>query len=205
MNRRFCFFVAMRNLICYNACKGGEELEYKIPYPKRYWVYLKVIAFCAIMIFLNIFRTDVWTGNLEFSVYTQRQWLQFVIFIAEEVLLLAVMIAFTALFVRLCKKRNAMITALWRKERILSTIPGGFDYVWIDFSVERRALIRKIDKWFYVSVQAYDPHTGNWNNERGESGHESLDAIGKMLFYEAHFQCEENTKIDNRGHVSCKH
>ncbi len=175
-----------------------------IPFPKRFWVYLILIVLCAVLVFCNIQWTDGWTGDREASAFTQRDWVLFALFLVIEAVLVAAMFVFVALIFKITKKRNEEITAQWRKERILSSVPGGYDYVWIDFSLNRRALIRKIDKWYYLSVQAYESHTGNWEYENTVSAKESLAEIGKTLFYEHHFYCEENTKLDKRGNAMCK-
>ena len=160
---------------------------------------MNTLAVLGCFLFLNILRTDGWTGDTSFSEFTTWYWLLFALFIAEEVALIIPMFILTKEIFKLVKKRNDDLTTQWRKERILSSIPGNYDYVWIDFAFERRALIRKFDNWYYVSVQKKDSHTGNWEYETGESGHESLAAIGNTLYYDYHFYCEENMYLKKRG------
>lgn len=165
--------------------------------PKRFWVYLVLIGVLACFLFLNMLRTDGWTGDRVFSEFTAWHWLLFALFIAEEAALVIPIFILVKQISKIARKRNDELTAQWKKERILSTVAGSYDYVWIDFALERRALIRKFDKWYYVSVQKKDPHTGNWEYEKGESGHESLAAVGKTLYNDYHFYCEEN--MHNEG------
>lgn len=35
----------------------------RFPYPKRYWIYLIVIFICSVLLFVNIYLTDSWTGD----------------------------------------------------------------------------------------------------------------------------------------------
>lgn len=174
-----------------------NDMSFKV----RVWVCLIMIFACGALAFLNIMWSDGLTGDKPFSAFTQRDWLLFAVFLAEETLLFIAMFIFCVFVFKMAKKRNAELTDKWRKERILSSVPGQYDHVWIEFSFNRRALIRKIDKWYYLSVQSYDSHTGNWEYENTVIAKETLSEIGKTLFYEYHFYCEENTRLDKRGNT----
>lgn len=171
-------------------------MKNKTPHPERYF-YVSLI--CLILLFLNFYRTDNWTGDKPFSEFAQRDWQLFAIFLIEEFIIICVMVVFWLLGNKNIKKRNSMIIEQWEKDKYSGIKPGDYDYIWFDFSNTERALILKQDNQFELYVQGYDEHTGNWESIGGFSVYDSLEAVKKALFYECDFYCEENAELDKYG------
>jgi len=171
-------------------------MKNKTTHPERYY-YVSLI--CLILLFLNFYRTDNWTGDKPFSEFVGRDWQLFAIFLIEEFIIICVMVVFLLLGNKNTKKRNSMIIEQWEKDKYSDIKPGDYDYVWFDFSNTERALILKQDSQFKLYVQEYDEHTGNWENLGGVSVYDSLEALKKALFYECDFYCEENAELDKHG------
>ena len=171
----------------------------RFPFPKRYWVYLILVLICSILLIVNIYRTDSWTGDKPFSKYLQRDWLLFFVFLIEEILIGGVMFLFAFLARRIDNKRTAEIAIQWDKDKWLGIKPGDYDYVWFDFSKTERALIVKYQDKYKLYIQDYDEHTGNWEDIGDVSVYDSLETLKKALFYECDFYCDENCMLDKYG------
>ena len=171
-------------------------MKNKTTHPERYY-YVSLI--CLILLFLNFYRTDNWTGDKPFSEFDGRDWQLFAVFFIEEFIIICVMVFFWLLGNKNTKKRNSMIIEQSKKDKNSGIKPGDYDYVWFDFSNTERALILKQDSQFKLYVQEYDEHTGNWENLGGVSVYDSLEALKKALFYECDFYCEENAELDKHG------
>ena len=81
----------------------------RFPFPKRYWVYLCGTIVFGLLLILNIYRTDSWTGDKPFSEFAPNDWNLFFIFILEEVLIFVLMILFAFLGGRISRRRNDKI------------------------------------------------------------------------------------------------
>ena len=171
----------------------------RFPYPKRYWVYLIVVLICSILLFVNIYRTDSWTGDKPFSEFSQRDWCLFFIFLIEEIIIIGVMSLFAYLGFRINKNRDKEIIAQWEFDKYSGIEPGDYDYVWFDFAYTERALILKQGDTFRLNVQEYDYRTGNWESFGTTSIYDNLEAVKKALFYEYDFYCEENAELNKHG------
>jgi len=171
----------------------------RFPFPKRYWIYMVIVLICSVLLFVNIYRTDSWTGDKPFSEFVQRDWLSFAVFIIEELIIVGAVFIFAVLAGRISKNRNQEIVNQWEKDKYSGIKPGDYDYVWFDFENTERALILKQENGYSLYVQEYDEHTGNWESFSGVSVYDSLDAVKKALFYECDFYCEENAELDKRG------
>lgn len=176
-------------------------MKNKTTHPERYY-YVSLI--CLILLFLNFYRTDNWTGDKPFSEFVGRDWQLFAVFLVEEFIIICVMVVFWLLGNKNTKKRNSMIIEQWEKDKYSGIKSGDYDYVWFDFSNTERALILKQDSQFKLYVQEYDEHTGNWENLGGVSVYDGLEALKKALFYECDFYCEENAELDKHGDEICK-
>ncbi len=187
-------------ILCYNKSKkGGESMNKRFSFPKRYWIYIGVVFVCGVLLIGNILRTDSWTGDKPFSEFAQRDWQLFLLFLIEEMIIFAVMFLFAFLGHRIGEKREIAITAQWEKDKYLGIKPGDYNYIWFDFANTERALISKQGDLFKLYVQEYDEHTGNWLSFNGVSIYESLEEIKKALYFEYDFYCEENTELDKYG------
>lgn len=171
----------------------------RFPFPKRYLIYLIAVLTCSILLVVNIFRTDRWTGDKPFSEFAQQDWKLLFIFLIEEIILVVVMFWFVRLACRINKKRNAEITAQWEKDKYLGIIPGDFDYVWFDFSKTERALITIQKDKYKLYIQEHNERTGDWESFGGVSVYDSLASLKKALFYEFDFYCDENCVLDKHG------
>lgn len=183
-------------LLCYNALKVGDDMKNKTPHPERYF-YVSLI--CLILLFLNFYRTDSWTGDKPFSEFVERDWQLLAIFLIEEFIIVCVMVAFWILGNKNIKKRNAMLLAQWEKDKYSGIRPADYDYVWFDFSNAERALILKQDDIFKLYVQEYDERTGNWESFSSVSVYDDLDSVKRALFYDFEFFCKENAEFDELG------
>ena len=171
-------------------------MKNKTTHPERYY-YVSLI--CLILLFLNFYRTDNWTGDKPFSEFVGRDWQLFAVFLIEEFIIICVMVVFWLLGNKNTKKRISMMIEQWEKDKYSGIKPGDYDYVWLDFSNTERALILKQNSQFKLYVQEYDEHTGNWENLGGVSVYDRLEAVKKALFYECDFYCEENAELDEFG------
>ncbi|MBQ2729813.1 MAG: hypothetical protein IJF69_03475 [Clostridia bacterium] len=171
-------------------------MKNKTSHPERYY-YVSLI--CLILLFLNFYRTDNWTGDKPFSEFVGRDWQLFAIFLIEEFIVICVMVVFWLLGNKNTKKRNSMIIEQWKNDKYSGIKPGDYDYVWFDFSNTERALILKQGDQFKLYVQEYDEHTGDWRCFNGVSIYDNLNEIKKTLFYEYDFYCEENAELDKHG------
>ncbi len=171
-------------------------MKEKTPHPERYY-YVSLI--CLILLFLNYYRTDGWTGDKPFSEFAQRDWQLLAIFLIEEFIIICAMFIFWLLGNKNTKKQTAMFIEQWEKDKYSGIKPGDYDYVWFDFSNMARALILKQDNQFKLYIQEYDEHMGNWESFSGVSVYDSLDAVKRALYYECDFYCEENVELDKHG------
>lgn len=170
----------------------------KHPIPKRYWVCFVGIFLCAALLFVNIIRTDDWTGDKPFSDFTNADWRLFAIFMIEEALIVVVMFLFVLWARKIEEKRNAEILAVWEKERYAGIKPGDYTHVWFDFYHTARALILKNGERYVLYTQEYDKHTETWCNLGSVGFFDSLEAIKTELF-DSDFYCEENAVLDKYG------
>lgn len=171
-------------------------MKNKSPHPERYF-YVSLI--CLILLFLNFYRTDNWTGDKPFSEFVGRDWQLFAVFLIEEFIIICVMVVFWLLGQKSIKKQRELFAKKWETDKYLGIKPGDYDYVWFDFSNTERALILKQGDQFKLYVQEYDEHTGDWGCFNGVSIYDNLNEIKKTLFYEYDFYCEENAELDKHG------
>ena len=71
--------------------QGGDDMKNKSLHPERYF-YVSLI--CLILLFLNFYRTDNWTGDKPFSEFVGRDWQLFAVFLIEEFIIICVMVVF---------------------------------------------------------------------------------------------------------------
>lgn len=41
-----------------------NHMKKRIPFPKKYWVYLIIVLIGSVLLIVNIFRTDSWTVDI---------------------------------------------------------------------------------------------------------------------------------------------
>ena len=92
----FCRFYALLHI-------GGDDMKNKPPHPDRYF-YVSLI--CLILLFLNFYRTDNWTGDKPFSEFVGQDWQLFAIFLIEEFIIICVMVVFWLLGQKSIKKQR---------------------------------------------------------------------------------------------------
>ena len=168
-------------------------MKNKLPHPERYY-YVSLI--CLILLFLNYYRTDGWTGDKPFSEFAERDWQLLAIFLIEELIIISVMVIFWLLGNKNTKKRTAIFIEQWERVKYSGIKHGDYNYVWFDFSNMERALILQQGNQFMLYIQKYDDHTGIWGNSYGVSIYDSLDAVKRALYYEYEFYCDENVELD---------
>lgn len=166
-------------------------MKNKTSHPERYY-YASLI--CLILLILNYYRTDGWTGDKPFSEFAGRDWQLLAVFLIEEFIIICAMVVFWLLGNNKTKKRTAMFIEQWEKGKYSGIKPGDYDYVWFDFSNKERALILQQGNLFMLYVQKYDDRTGNWESSSSVSVYDSLEAVKKALYYECEFYCEENVE-----------
>ena len=184
----------------YDIIKSGDdEMNQRYHLPKRYWFYMIIILLFSVLLFANIYRTDVWTGDKPFSEFAQHDWHLFLVFLFEQVIIIGIIFLFAFLSSRIYKERNKKIAAQWEIDKYLGIVPGDYDYIWFDFSLPRRALISKQADKFCLHIQEFNRSTENWESHTEINLYDSLEAIKKALFYEYDFYCEENTELNKYG------
>ena len=171
----------------------------KFPLPKVYWIYLSITIISAIFLYTNIDRTDGWTGNKEFSEFVSTDWLLFIVFLLEEIILGTFMFVFAIKVGKLARKRNEERQKYYDNKKYDGITPGDYDYVWFDFSSEERALIMKNGDTFVLQVDVFDFKTETWNALNSASIFNSLEDVKKTLYYDYDFYCTENAELDQRG------
>lgn len=171
-------------------------MKNKFSSPERYYF---IALICLILLFLNFYRTDSWTGDKPFSEFVGRDWQLFAVFLIEEFIIICVMVIFWFLGNKKIKEQNSKFIAQWRKEKYSGIKPGDYDYVWFDFSNTERAIILKQGEQFKLYIQEYDEHTDIWKGLRGVSFYDDLEDIKKALFYEYGFYCRENAELEKHG------
>ena len=57
-------------------------------------IYFYLSLFCFILLFVNYYRTDSWTGDKPFSEFAQHDWHLLTIFLIEEIVIVCVMLFF---------------------------------------------------------------------------------------------------------------
>lgn len=184
--------------------KIGEKMQKWVSMPpqlpKRWYVYTAIEIIGILLFLLNIYRTDDWTGDKPFSEFTARDWTLLKIFLAEELVILAVVIVFMVLAYRVAKRRREERKEFFYEHSMMAGIkPGDYDDVWVDFSDSARALILKHGDAFRLYVEEYDERTDEWIGVGGPSFYESLDDMKKALFYEYDFYCVANAVLDEHG------
>lgn len=105
----------------------------RCPFPKRYWVYLIVVLICSVLLIANIYRTDGWTGDKQFSEFTESEWQLFFTFIIEEIIIAGVLFLFAFLASAICKKTHLKIAEQWETDKFLGIKTDDYDFVWFDF------------------------------------------------------------------------
>ena len=171
----------------------------RFPFPKRYWVYLCGTIVFGLLLILNIYRTDSWTGDKPFSEFAPNDWNLFFIFILEEVLIFVLMILFAFLGGRISRRRNDKIIEQWNIDKYSGIKPGDYGYIWFDFDMTERALILKDGDTYKLYVHEYDERTDDWNSVNSVSMYDDLNKLKYALFYEFDFFCEENAELDEHG------
>ena len=171
----------------------------RFPFPKKYWVYLCGTIVFGLLLILNIYRTDSWTGDKSFSEFAPNDWNLFFIFILEEVLIFVLMILFAFLGGRISRRRNDKIIEQWNIDKYSGIKPGDYDYIWFDFDMTERALILKDGDTYKLYVHEYDERTDDWNSVNSVSMYDDLNKLKYALFYEFDFFCEENAELDEHG------
>lgn len=186
--------------------KIGEKMQERflvlMRLPKRWYVYTGIEIIGFLLFGLNVYRTDDWTGDKPFSEYTSRDWMLLKIFLAEELIILVVIIVFMVLAYRVARKRQKERQEYFYEHSLMAGIkPGDYDDVWVNFSDSARAMISKHGNSFRLYVDGYDERAGNWTSIVGPSFYESIDEIKKTLFYEYDFYCVANAVLDEQGNV----
>lgn len=168
----------------------------RYPFPKRFWVYLAAVFIFAILLEVNIFRTDSWTGDKPFSEFVHRDWQLFAVFIIEELIIVFFMFLFSFLMAKISNKRDKEIAADWEQNKLLGINTEDYEYVWFDFGQTERALIAKQENLYILYVDEYDETKGMWCSVDSESTYNSLYELKKALFFDFDFFCEENAELD---------
>lgn len=169
------------------------------PLPRQYWIFTALAALFAVLLFVNIFRTNNWTGDKPFSAFSPEDWKLFVIFIAEEVALTAAMSACAIAGGRIIRKNMAQQGEYYAQFKLLGIKPGDYDDVWFDFSGAERALIVNNGDHYLLCVQEFNRKTEEWSPVGSVSVLDSMASVRRVLSDDFDFFCEENTKIDKYG------
>jgi len=168
----------------------------KFAFPKRFWVFLCLTFVLAFLLIGNVFRTNSWTGDKPFSEFTQNDWKLFLIFVLEEVIILAVIILFALLLSKISKIKTMR---QWQSDKFLGINREDYDYVWFDFAMTERALISKQGDAYNLTVHEYDERTGHWESLNDVNSFDDLINLKRALFYDFDFYCEENAVLYKHG------
>lgn len=153
---------------------------------------------CPLFLIVNCYRTDSWTGDKPFSAFTGQDWRLFALFMAEEILIVGVMLLFGFLARRISKRQNAEMIARRETDKLFGIKPGDYDAVWFDLTNRKRALILKQGDRVKLYVQKHDEHTGSWEDIGGVRAYDDLETAKKALLSEFDFHCAEADASDER-------
>ena len=179
--------------------KVGEFMNKRFPFPKRYWVYLCGTIVLGVLLIVNIYRTDSWTGDKPFSEFVENDWNLFLVFILEEVIIFVLMIFFAFLGNRISKRRYSKILEQWNTDKYYGIKLSDYDYIWFDFAMTERALVLKKDDVYKLYIQEYDELIGSWDDINSVGIYDDLNKLKYDLFYEFDFFCKENAELDEHG------
>lgn len=111
---------------------------------KRYWIYACVTLICVVLLFVNIFVTNSWTGEKTFSEFVQRDWVLYAVFLIEEVIIVFLMFLFGMLAGKNLKKYNLEIETI-----AASSMPSWDDIVEIMYDKQLDSFCDEIINVFY--------------------------------------------------------
>lgn len=173
--------------------------NHKFPLPKKYWVYITVLVVIGVLLFVNIFRTNSWTGDKKFGEFVKQDWIAFGIFVLEEVLLVAIMMFVAFKGGRIVIFNQKCIMEYYDQFKYQGINPGDYDYVWFDFNGDERALITKNGDTFTLCVQSFDIESELWSSVNSTTILNSLEAVKKFLYFDFEFIADENITVDKHG------
>ena len=145
---------------------------------------------------------DSCIGYLPFSAFGQREWFRFTLFIAAEIVILAILIVSLYKIVKISNKRSEQILEHHRNimaDAAKKAEPCEYDYVWLDFGEDMRALVKKKGMFYHLTVQVYDEHTDDWRALGSLSLYNSLEEVKRTLFFDYNFHSDQNTVQDMYG------
>jgi len=59
----------------------------KFPLPKKYWIYMSLIALFAVLVFVNVFATNGLNNEKELWEFNQKDWCYFLVFLLTEIII----------------------------------------------------------------------------------------------------------------------
>ena len=169
------------------------------PLPKRYWVYITIIAFMFIILFTSIFHIAA-TLPYEIWEFSKEDW-----HIASRYFILWIIIVIIAsvLAIRAGNIHFKHFSGKAEKHKYTGISPSDYEHVWLDFYGDQRALIRVREDKYILTIQDYDDQAETWIPLESDLAYDSLDAVKKAL-YEIEFYCDANAEIDKYSEVSFK-
>lgn len=167
----------------------------KFPLPKKYWVYISIMAFAGIMWFVNIFLSNVITGDKEFSEYGKGDWIYVAFFIISEIVIGFLLFFFSVKAGKIGQKNEKQKEIYYEQFKYDGIKPGDYDYVWFNLCEDERAKILKQGNAFLLYVEAFDVRSESWNAVNTVSCYESIDDVKRALFYDFDFYCDENDAV----------
>lgn len=173
------------------------------PYFKTYSGCVCGIIMLGIVLLFNICRISWVLDGRRFWAFSADDWLSFWRFVVEELGLLAVM--FT--LIRLARKMSSLSEAKdgeeWEKIRFEGIYIDDYEFIWFDYDQVERALVKKNENGYVLSVHAFNEIESEWIRFDEET-YDSLDALKTALFYDYDFYFEGNAELDKHGEAIFK-
>lgn len=167
----------------------------KIPYPKRYWVYLAICVLSTVMLFVNIFWAAAATEKREISEFTKTDWEYFRRFLAAEGISLFFAFFFAGKVGKIGSIRREKIQQL--KNLNYQMLYQGirlkkYDDVYFDST--KRAVISEESNYFLLDVQEFDEEENDWKPVDAVRGYPSEVELWTALYQKLGFSAEDNVE-----------
>lgn len=155
----------------------------KLPYPKRYWVYLAICVFSTVMLFANIFWAVAVTEEREISEFTRTDWVYFCCFLIAEGVSLFLAFFFAAKTGKIGAIRREK---MWRlKDLYFQNLYQGirlkeYDDIYF-FAGNKRVVIGEESGYFLLDLQEFDVEEGVWKPVDAVRGYMSEEELWTAL------------------------
>ena len=171
-------------------------------YQKKYLKYFLLILLCIVFLFANIFIMVFVTGEREFYEFTTQDKIFFAIFVIVEIIIALIMFFFAFKCLKISKqKADEQMAGFLSQYKYAGANTKVYDYIWVNFKGTKRVLIQKQGEIYKLSLQKLHTNNKPWIT-MNLFEYDSLCELNKDLFFNYHFYCDENARMDDEGKVT---